>query len=222
MKKYLQITLLILFIFLCTGCVKYEENMKIKNNKSLQISLVTATDDDNLKKEMFKEQEISNLKKFYNVTKYNDNKYDGYKLTWSTSNIDNVSSSSSDIIYDLSSIRESVPTKIFRVRKGIFKNTYYANFIFDATSFELENNNDSNNDLVFSVELDKKSIDNNADTLKNDGKKLIWNLKEDGITEISFSFSLYNSVYICVLIFSLIVIFSLSVYSYRKILEKRV
>ena len=221
MKKYLQLVIIFLLIFLCTGCVKFEENMTIKNNKSMNLELVVATDVNGLDSDMFNENEINNLSKFYSVSKYKDEKYTGYKLLWKTSNIDKISSSS-DVVYSLSTIRESVPTNMFKVVKGFFSNTYYANFIFDPSSVESLYEEDEKNDLTFSVDLGKDSLDNNADKVKNDGKRLIWNLNSNDITEMSFSFKLYNySRIVGVIIFG-IIIFSLMVISYKKILEKRV
>ena len=221
MKKYLQLIVVFSFIILSTGCVKYEENMTIKKNKSMNIELVVATDNKELKKEMFREKEISNLSNYYNVSKYNDDKYSGYKLIWKTSNIDDISTSS-NVVYSLSSIRESVPSNVFKVSKGFFSNTYYADFVFDPTDIELIDTEDKNNDLTFSVDLGKSSLDNNADKVKNNGKKLIWDLSSNDINEINFSFKLYNYFRIIgVIIFGLVIFFLMVIY-YKKILEKRV
>jgi hypothetical protein len=196
--------------------------MKINKNKSFELSLIVATDDKNIIDNIFDEKELNNLNLFYNITKYKNDKYNGYKLLWKTSNIDKISTSSSDVVYDLGSIRESVPSKVFRVRKGLFSNTYQANFIFDPSNYNIVDNAEGKNDLVFSVDFDKKCIDNNADTIKNKGKRLIWNLKEDEISEIKFSFSLYNYGYIFFLVLFGIISFILMVYSTKKILQKRV
>lgn len=222
MKRFFKYLILFFVIISCSGCVKYEENMEIKNNKHLNLTLVVATNSDSVKKEIFNENEINNLKKFYSISKYDDKKYSGYKLMWNISNIDKVSSTSSNIVYSLTSIRDSVPTNIFKVNKGFFTNTYYADFTFDPSTIEELDKVEKTDDLLFSLNIDNGCIDNNADVVSNDGKKFSWNLSNNDITEINFSFTMINYSKIILTILFGLIIFSLMVYSTRKILEKRV
>ena len=222
MRKYLKIIILFILIISCSGCVKYEENMKINKNKSMSIELIVATNNKDKINSMFDDNEINNLGDFYKISKYSDDNYSGYKLLWKTNNIDKVSSTSSDVVYSLTSMRESVPTNIFRASKGLFTNTYYADFVFDPSDFNTEYDSNIKNDLVFSVELDKKSISNNANKIKNNGKKLVWNLSDKDITEINFSFTMVNySKIVFAIIFGIVILILLFISS-KKFLEKRV
>jgi hypothetical protein len=222
MKRYLKLIILFILIVSCSGCVKYEENMKIRKNKSMDLEVIVAIDNKEIENDIFNEEEINNLKDFYTIEKYSDKKYSGYKLIYKTSNIDKVSSSSNDIVYSLTNIRNSVPTNIFRVKKGMFTNTYYADFIFDPREIELSDSEDNDCDLTFTVELDSKTIDNNANKSENNGKKLIWNLNKNDITEIQFSFTMTNYLKIVLTILFGLVMLILIFVSSKKILEKRV
>ena len=152
----------------------------------------------------------------------------GFKVSKNIKNIDDVSSTN-DATYDLSGLLDSnkSESKVFKVKKGLLKNTYTASFKFDSSDSDLNNSTsndttidndftiDDNNtttdsdfdfssmntnmDLSFNVKLPYKAISSNATTKKNDDKELSWNLSSTGEDKIEFSFALYNmtNIYIC-------------------------
>ena len=220
MKKYLKIIFILVLIISCTGCVKLEEDMKINKNKSMKYTITLSSDDDDFINKYLDNETIDRLGKFYKVEEISNKKGKAYKLTWNVSNIDDISSTS-DIVFSLNTIKDSIPTNIFIVSKSWFYNVYTADFIFTLDGIIDEDTViDSNNNLfTFKVDLDKESISNNADTIKDN--TLIWNIDGNSTKEINFKFSLYNYSHIIItILFGLFVIFIVYL-SFKKILEKR-
>lgn len=140
MKKIKSLCLISVLAFLLTGCVKFNANMDIKKDKSMDFSIIYAIDTsvfgemDALEAEDKKELEEQG----FTVTEYSKDSMQGYTLTKKVKNIDEVSSSD-DVKYDLSGILNTNEEKsyIFNVKKGIFKNTYTAKFQFDSADSNL-------------------------------------------------------------------------------------
>ena len=231
MKKNIKLTaLLILLVISLTGCVKFNSTMEIKKDKSMDYKIIYAFD-----KSLFGDQEILTSddkkeleNKGFTVSNYVDGNMKGFKVSKNIKNIDDVSSTN-DATYDLSGLLDSnkSESKVFKVKKGFFKNTYAASFKFDSSDsglnnstsndttidndFTTDNNNttadsdfdfsniNTNMDLSFNVKLPYKAISSNAATKKNDDKELSWNLSSTGEDKIEFSFALYNitNIYIC-------------------------
>ncbi len=236
MKKKFVLVLLMTMTCL-TGCVEYKATMDIKSDKSMNFAVDYAID-----KTVFGEEEVmdsSDKKKLENdgftVEKYEHDNMKGYHITKKIKNIDSYSSNE-EVKYNLSGIlnEETKNDKIFKVKKGIFKNTYYATLEFDASDSGLSDNeaeepetsdeeddndaldddslNDltnslmSNLDLSFNLKLPSKAISHNASTVNNDGKELKWDLSANSVDTITFSFSLYNTVNIIICIILVIVV----------------
>ena len=231
MKKNIKFTiLLILLVISLTGCVKFNSTMEIKKDKSMDYKIIYAFD-----KSLFGDQEILTSddkkeleNKGFTVSNYVDGNMKGFKVSKNIKNIDDVSSTN-DATYDLSGLLDSnkSESKVFKVKKGLLKNTYTASFKFDSSDSDLNNSTsndttidndftiDDNNtttdsdfdfssmntnmDLSFNVKLPYKAISSNATTKKNDDKELSWNLSSTGEDKIEFSFALYNmtNIYIC-------------------------
>lgn len=231
MKKNIKFTiLLILLVISLTGCVKFNSTMEIKKDKSMDYKIIYAFD-----KSLFGDQEILTSddkkeleNKGFTVSNYVDGNMKGFKVSKNIKNIDDVSSTN-DATYDLSGLLDSnkSESKVFKVKKGLLKNTYTASFKFDSADSDLNNSTsndttidndftiDDNNtttdsdfdfssmntnmDLSFNVKLPYKAISSNATTKKNDDKELSWNLSSTGEDKIEFSFALYNmtNIYIC-------------------------
>lgn len=224
MKKNIKFTiLLILLVISLTGCVKFNSTMEIKKDKSMDYKIIYAFD-----KSLFGDQEILTNddkkeleNKGFTVSNYVDGNMKGFKVSKNIKNIDDVSSTN-DATYDLSGLLDSnkSESKVFKVKKGLLKNTYTASFKFDSSDSDLNNSTsndttidndftiDDNNtttdsdfdfssmntnmDLSFNVKLPYKAISSNATTKKNDDKELSWNLSSTGEDKIEFSFALYN------------------------------
>ena len=230
MKKNIKLTaLLTLLVISLTGCVKFNSTMEIKKDKSIDYTVIYALD-----KSLFGNQEILTSddkkeleNKGFTVSNYVDGNMKGFKVSKNIKNIDDISSTN-DATYDLSGLLDSSKSesKVFKVKKGVLKNTYTASFKFDSSDSDLNNstsddttidndftidndtttdsdfdfsNINTNMDLSFNVKLPYKAISSNATTKKNDDKELSWNLSSTGEDKIEFSFALYNitNIYIC-------------------------
>lgn len=223
MKKVKYLLLLGLFAIITTGCVKFNANMNIKNDKSMDFSIIYAFDktvlgeDNALKEEDFEEVK----KQGFEATKYTEGNYEGFKLTRKIANIDDVSSES-DVIFDMSGMMEEKEGNkyIFKIVKGTDKNTYIAKIKFDSSSSSsslsdtetpgevetgdeptsITGSNDidmsaltSGLDLSFSVDLPNPAVSSNATKKENNNKKLSWDLTTSGEQIIEFTFELSNS-----------------------------
>ena len=245
MKKIRGLVILLAVTLLLTGCVKYNVNMDIKKDKSMNLNITYALDSSVFgDKKAFSEEEIDKLiKQGYKVKEYSEGNMKGYTLTLKIKNIDDLTSTE-DTEFSLSNIKNNGSKKMFKVEKGFFKNKYIAKFDFDSSQSGLGNNtntldeedtedettldtdddtqltesleednlettneeetNSLDNeedyeqmmkymDLSFSVTLPYKAISNNATTVNNDGKELVWNLAStNDVKSIEFEFELYR------------------------------
>lgn len=234
MKKKFVLVLLMTMTCL-TGCVEYKATMDIKSDKSMNFSVDYAVDTT-----IFGEEEAidaEDKKKLENdgfkVEPYEHDNMKGYRIAKDIKNIDSYSSNE-DVKYNLSGIlnEDNKNDKIFKVKKGLFKNTYYATFEFDASdsglsdseaedptneediddSFDDDSLNDftnslmSNLDLSFNIKLPNKAISHNAKSVNNDGKELKWDLSTNSVDSITFSFSLYNIDNIMLCLASIVIV----------------
>lgn len=137
MKKVKYLLLLVLFAIVTTGCVKFNANMDIKKDKSMEFSVIYAFDKSLMGEDnALKEEDMAETKKCgFEVSKYSEGNYEGFKLTRKIANIDEVSTEE-DVTYDLSGMMDEgvCGGKMFKVVKGTDKNTYTAKFKFDANS----------------------------------------------------------------------------------------
>lgn len=135
MKKSLYILTIFIIAICLSGCVKYNANMEIKKDKSMDFSIVYAMDT-----QYFGDQEVlteENRKELeeegFKVTDYQEDTMKGFTLTKSIKNIDELSTTE-NTDYSLSNIEEDKDKdkEMFKVEKGFFKNKYIANFKFDT------------------------------------------------------------------------------------------
>ena len=167
MKKKFLCLFLSIFIFSLTGCVKFNANMDIKKDKSMDYSIIYAIDTtvfgDTTPIETEDKDEL--IKQGFTVTDYVDGNMKGYTLSKKIKNIDSVSSSS-DVNYDLSGVMENKSDYIFSVKKGFLKNTYTAKFNFDASESDLNNDLDDldqTDDAIIDDSVDMDDLNNNTD-----------------------------------------------------------
>ena len=246
MKKLKLLLMLLMVGILSSGCIKFNVNMDIKKDKSMDFTIIYAIDktysngENSLDVDEFKEAEKNGFK----VEEYKEGNMEGFKLTKNIKNIDEVSTEK-DAEYSLSGfMKDDEDQYLFKVEKGLFKNTYTAKFTFDANESgltdddtlgdEIDSNDDeilfdgdndfdltnmaSNLDLSFNVTLPYKAISNNATKIDDNNKKLSSSLTTTGNDTIDFTFSLYNMtlIYICIGIFVLIVAVVIVVISKKK------
>ena len=222
MKKTGYLFLSLILMITLTGCVKFNANMDIKKDKSMNFSIVYAVDttyfgDEDLLEESDK-KDLEN--DGYTVTDYLEGTMKGYSVSKSVNNIDEVSLND-DLEYNLSGIFQSdVDSNMFKIKKGFFKNVYVASFKFDSSNSDLNTSEETDEDvtvetddtsdltdslssgldLKFNVNLPYSAISNNATTKNNDNKTLSWSLTSNDVEKIEFEFELYNmnNIYISV------------------------
>ena len=145
MKKLRNLLLVLLVVVVTTGCVKFNANMKIKADKSMEFSVVYAFDKSLMGEDnALKEEDMAEPKKCgFEVSKYSEGNYEGFKLTKKIANIDEVSSET-DVTYNLSGMMDEgvCDGKMFKIVKGEDKNTYIATMKFDADSGNMEEPDD--------------------------------------------------------------------------------
>lgn len=244
-KKFILVLLLSLTCL--TGCVEYKATMDIKNDKSMIFAIDYAIDTSVFgEEEIMDESDKSHLEEQdFKVEHYEHDNMKGFHITKNIKNIDDFSSTN-DTKYNLSGImnEENKDTKIFKVKKGFFKNTYYADFEFDASDSGLSDNEAeepiddedaigeeefnnitstlmNNLELSFNVNLPNKAINHNAKENEDD-KKLKWNLSSNSVDSITFSFELYNvvNIVICAII-AIILLIGIILFIRKKISLKK-
>lgn len=164
MKKNKFILMLCVLTFMLTGCVKYNANMTINKDKSMDFSIIYALDTSLFEdQELLSDEDKQKLERQgFTITDYSEGTMKGYTLTKKISNIDYVSTTI-NASYDLSGLLDSNATNsyIFKVTKGLLKNTYTANFAFDASESDINSDStdttDNLNDL-FSNDEEEETI----------------------------------------------------------------
>ncbi len=174
MKKVKSLILLGAVIMLATGCMKFNANMDIKKDKSMDFSIIYAVNSSLIgDEELIKEEDKKELEeKGFIVSDYNDGKMKGFNITQKIKNIDEVSSES-DVEFSLSGLLkdENNEDKVFKIKKGLLKNTYTAKFKFDASDSDfgnsLENSYGSSSSLFEDDDTDSLSLDDENNTDSN-------------------------------------------------------
>lgn len=143
MKKLKWFLAILLVAIISTGCVKFNATMEIKNDKSMDFSIIYAFDKSvmgemaSLKEEDFKELKEEG----YSVEKYKDGNFEGFKMTLKVKNIDEVSTDQ-DVVFNLSGMMQEKNNYMFKVVKDGDKSVYYAKFKFDSNDSGLNDNDD--------------------------------------------------------------------------------
>ncbi len=163
MKKLRNVVVLLVVTLLLTGCVKYNVNMEIRKDKSMNFEMIYAMNSSLLQgKDVFDEKELKEIKdKGFKVEKYDKDNMKGFTISKEIKNIDYISSSDAKE-YSLSAITKKGDQKVFKVKKGLFKNKYTANLKFDSSDSKMSNGN-SNSQF-------REEIDDDDDDLLIDSK----------------------------------------------------
>ena len=224
MKKLTRLFTVLLAVILISGCVKYEVEMDIHNDKSMDFSLIYAIDTSNGMDISEMGLDIDELKESlkddkFEVSEYKEDSYSGVKVTKKYKNIDNISSKNEKevILTDLLETDNYDDSQLFKVKKGIMSNTYSAHFIFDLSDTDEEYGDYSSyaNSMEFkyTLKLPYKVGKNNADSVSSDGKTLTWNVNFGEKKDIQFTFDIKNNkfIYAIVGIVGLIVVVIIAV-----------
>lgn len=142
-RKILSFIGMIVLLVSLTGCIKFNATMDIKEDKSMDFSIIYAMNKKFLEmsdepQELMKEEDKQKLiDEGYTITDYEDDTNKGFTIVKHINNIDDYSSEV-DTTYSISGLfEESKDTKMFKVIKGTDKNTYIADFKFDSSDSTL-------------------------------------------------------------------------------------
>ncbi len=245
MKKTCILIIMVITVFLTTGCIKSEAVMNVNKNKSMAFSVTYALDNKLADlAELNNAYDIRNMfgivvddniltQKGYTVTDYKDDNYTGIKASKHIYNVDLVSSDKEKVIVLNDFFNQDFDDSLFfTVKKGVFKNTYTANFIYDltvTTNYNLDNSiidasklSTAAPEITYEINLPYKQVSSNAQSVSQDGKQLKWNAKYNEVTNIEFSFQLVNAINIFILIFNVFLIASVVLLSiYKKNINKK-
>ena len=193
--------ILLLVIFLQSGCMTMNTTMEIKDDKSMTITIEELIDSSKVNKNIpyFSLDLIKEYESFGFLNK--EYKYDdllGHKLTRTYDNIDSVSTEAK---LDPIEATENILSKngnIFNIKKGLFYNTYKASFNYKQYIEDIKRITEANNEdlsklnLNFTLKLPNKAISNNATSTS--GKTYNWKLLNLEDDTIDFEFRIYNKL----------------------------
>ena len=210
MKKTVKILGVICALLLFSGCMKYDIDMTINSDKSMDLKYINAYSKELLESlsqnnqggNLLDESKFEESKKEgYEVSNYEDDKFKGFEIKKHFNSIDEVSTEE-DIDVDLNSNEGG--KKFFKIIKDGNKIRYKAKYKTSEAS-SLAGQGDSykdneeyskyfeNMEFKFILNLPTKAISNNANTVSNDGKKLEWDLLNLQNGTIEFEFELQSS-----------------------------
>lgn len=231
MKKSFKVLCIMLVVFMMTGCMKFNMNMTINKDKSMDLALTVALANSMMGDTNSAIMDNSQIQQMedngYKVEEYSDNSMSGYTISTKIDNIDDVSTEE-DTIFNINEIAEGKKlSDIFTVKKGFLKNTYTVKF-GDETSDASQNENVityenelfeddeemsallNSMDINFTINLPNKALSSNTTSTSNDGKTLIWepSINAAASENIEFEFELYNmkNIYITIGIAAIIII----------------
>lgn len=204
MKKGIKLLALAFVMLLFAGCVKYDVDMTINNDKSMDLKITTAMAD-SVKSYMGEqasdgEKEKEELKnKGLEVEDYQQDGYTGYTVKKHYNNIDDLSTTE-DVTANIGA--EGELEKLFKVTKTATGTTYKATFKSeDADSYSSQMTSYKDNEtykeymkgmeIKFIVNLPSKAKSSNATNVSNDGKTLEWDLMTT--PSVEFEFEMPNS-----------------------------
>ena len=196
-----RILLLILTVtLLLTGCVKYELDMSMKNDKSITITIIDSMQKEYVEAMQATKNNEEYKKLGYTVTDYNDSKFTGLKLTKKFNNIDEISSNECKE-FELTDLIKTDPStvKLFCSKKIGETTTYIGNYTYNLSAVEQESAEDVNiedytGEMIFKYTMKLPDIalltSDNADEKSSDNKTLTWNIKYGELKYIKFAFNI--------------------------------
>lgn len=225
MKALKKVILIVICFILCACTVRNENTLTIDKDGSLKYEVLIAFDKElieSLKKnniiksdEEIDEYVNNNIKDNYLngfiKQEYSDEEYVGNLYTYEVNDINDVSTTKNvAVILNKNSVVEK---NMFTIKNNVYK----ANF-----SYNLRNKyNYENVDFIntFTVNLPRKAISSNADEVLNDGKTLVWNIKNGESKAINFKFSFKDEnshIYLGFIIFDVVLVLELGAFYYIR------
>ena len=134
MRRVKQLLVILLSILLLNGCVNSDITMTVNKDKSMDFEVKFLIND------MFSSDYSANMisnatlleKKGYTVTQTRETGFSGYKISKKYTNIDELSKNNGEVINIANITDDNFDlTKLFKMDKGLLKNTYTANIKFE-------------------------------------------------------------------------------------------
>lgn len=196
MKK----VIIILSILLLAGCgVQDKTSMTINEDKSINIEVLKAADNDFIDQAINEKYESDKtytdeerwkyiddtinegMKDYPNVLyeKYENGEYKGYKFIVKINNIDDVTAD--DAKFNISDFLYAESSKLFQKNEDTYlSKIYYIGFqVLEEADY----------DFSFTLTLPNEPISHNADMVSEDKKTLTWDLLKPNDGEIKFEFT---------------------------------
>jgi len=207
-KKLSKLMFIFVVVLALAGCVKRETTMTIGKDKSMNLVIIHVLDKEGMKQGMIDKggssseiedgylQVKASLEPFgYVVERYYEGEKEGYKITKSFNNIDEISKDSLKV-QDLIKIEDENfdHTHYFKKTSNSSQDTYEASYTFNMEDESLNpagiNYYNPYFDTTYIVSLPHKSDSHNATTVSNDGKTLTWDLELGSVNAVNFTFSI--------------------------------
>lgn len=237
MKRIKRLLAIIAIATTLTGCINTKTRMVINDDKEMDFSInftVSSQMISALNLDLEKELPIAKLKNDnFKVEPIKSESGEGFVVTKKYSSIDDVSTTD-DFKLNLTDIINGTfdDSKLFKVNKGFFKNTYTINYILETDInnytdkylkkiFEGYANNAEDAEkymanikeivdeinATIEVELPRKANGHNAKKVSNDDKVYTWYISlSSGKTEINLEFDLMNKSNLYITIFGVIAV----------------
>ncbi len=199
MRKLKWLVLLFIVVLL-SGCVKYDTEMKVGMDKSITITSISSIQKEYA--ELQQNDDAEEIKKFqdngYDAENYQDDKYQGIKLTKKYDSIDMISSPNCGMV-ELTDIFEKKADEIvlFKSQKQGSVTTYTANFTYNLKEEDIEAQGDVDYseygstmifEYSFSLPDNVTIVSDNADSKTNNDKTLNWKINFGELKKINFVF----------------------------------
>lgn len=180
MKNKIKVILLILIIFLVSGCNKFDSQIDIYEDKSMDLSFAIADGKEiNINEEFFKSKK-------FRIDEYKEDNLVGYKFIKRYNDIDEITTNR----------KFSIKIKSFEENKDLdykylfyrnIKGNYEGNYIYDLTSVKEDVS------YTFTLKLPFNTISNNATKIEDNGRTLIWEFEKGKENNVFFEFNYVNS-----------------------------
>ena len=230
LKKVLILLVATLFISGCTMQTNYE--MEIKNDKSMDFSVIVAFDDELIDSMLSSsnttdtgEQNSSATREYtdeerwafidsvmsdssqledvgYNIERYDKDGFKGIRATKNIADIDDVTGENPN--FDLADY-ETVGNAVMFAKNG---DNYKANLILAAPEQTQEYTTFYSSGIIseFVVTLPSKPVSHNATSVSDDGKTLTWNLTGTGSQSIEFEFAFNNNLWLYIVLGIIVIV----------------
>lgn len=206
-QSFFKIICLIGVTFILGACsLKGEYTLEIKADKSIDVSIITALDDElitGLMSNSENSEEFSDEEKWnyleemlssdsgvdysqyeFEKSQYDDGTYRGFKFSKKIANIDSIAGKEPNLkIEDFGEISDKT---IFSKDGNIYKGK------IDLTNMENDIVPNVDYDMTFVIKLPTKVLKSNADKVSDDGRTLTWDLINSEVDSIEFEFKFFN------------------------------